>query len=330
MSYTSVSRFPKGTSLTKVTEVVELLGYRRVRDPLQVADRIHSMVWYDDTDFRSYTGVELSIYRNTKGELRVETRSTASRSYWDLKHQNRTLKLLRSLIGGDFLTDAGRNRYWHPEGEPPRPIFSGCYLARWQFHNASIKPFIYLDFRKLEGNLAKEVPTGFDLFDEFNPRLFSNNLVIPYIAAIWEDYFRSSFVALLKYTARREAVFKRARFTQQHLEAIATTKQSVEEAFADSLTFQRPSTIHKNYCLLDPGLDLAGSLRKPYRRRSVSLYKSIEAYIDIRNEFVHAGTMDTTLTDQKLETILEDFKVAVDRAYELFANHYNFTPIRDF
>lgn len=330
MSYTSDSKLGTNATLAQVRELIVLLGYKRADDVLKVPDRTDYFFWFDPTDYRSHTGVELDLFRRRRGRIAVQTRSRVGRSYWDLVHQNKTLKLLRGLLGGHFTTDAGRNRYWRPEGKPPSPESSGCFLARWRFHNALGKVLIYRSTRQFEAPIAREEPTGLPFVDEWNPRLFSNNLILPYAIAIWEEYFKFSFTALLKHSKNRQAAIKRASLPHGRLEAIAGGQQSVEEACAASLSFQRPSAISEHFKLLDPKLDLSGVLKKPYRRRKVSLFSSIEKLVEERNVFVHSGAVSTDLTDKKLETTLRDLEVAVDRAYMRFGEYAGFSPSRDY
>ena len=207
MSYTSNSELREGANLRRVLEVVELLGYRSAKDGLRIPNRVGSYMWYEENEYRSWTGVELNVYLDG-GRITIDTRSRVSRSYWDLDHQNRTLKLIRDLFGGNFTTDAGRNRCWRPDAPPPSPLSSGCYLARWRFHNALGKARVYLMTRKLEGDIARDKPAGLVFVDEINPRLLSNNLLIPYVIAVWEEYFRSTFSATLKNADKREVVLK--------------------------------------------------------------------------------------------------------------------------
>jgi hypothetical protein len=330
MSYTSESVLARGARLPQVEDVVALLGYRKGSDGLDVPNRVGSYFWYDDHDYRSWSGVGLNIYRTKRGPIKVTTRSTASRSYWDLTHQNKTLKLLRDLFKGHFETDAGRNRYWRPDAGPPAPITSGSYLARWRFQNGLGLAKIYLMNRKLDGPIAKNKPSGLLIFDEHNPRLLSNNFLLPYVVAVWEEYFRSTFTAALKYSTQRESALKRARLTHAHLEQVAIGTQPMERAVAESFSFQRPSTITENFRMLDPRLDLSAPLRKPYRNRRQSLYESIEGLIEHRNAFVHSGQMNMKLFDQRLNTVLTDIVAAVDRSYAYIAGHYKFKPITDY
>lgn len=330
MSYTSTSVLQSLTTVSQVKEIINLLGYKQSKDGLKVPNRITGYFWYDETDYRSWSGVELDIYKTPKGPIKVITRSTVSRSYWDLTHQNKTLKLLRDIFGGHFETDAGRNRYWRPHEPPPSPISSGCYLARWRFHNNFGRARIYLMSRNLEGHIARESTTGFGLIDQMNPRLLSNNLLVPYMIAVWEEFFRATFAACLRYSKQREAALKRAKLSHADLEKLAIGSVQVERSVAEFFSFQRPSAIAETFKLLDQKLDLAAPLRKPYRRRHVTLFDSIEALIKQRNTLVHEGDINLELFDKQLETTMTDLTEAINRAYNYIAKHYGFVPNHDY
>lgn len=330
MSYTSESELPKEVSISRLIEVVDLLGFEKVTDGLQVPERIGSYFWYEEKDYRSHVGVELDIYKSDEGNLLVSTRSRVGRSYWDLTHQNKTLKLLRDLFGGHFVTDAGKNRYWRPDAKPPTPMASGCFIGRWRMHNALGRASVYLMNRKLEGQNAKDEPSPFMFLDEYNPRLLSNNLLIPYIIAVWEEYFRHTFTVLLQYSSQRSSALKKARLTHHHLEHVATGANSIERAVAESFYFQRPTAISDQFKLIDKKLDIGGALRKPYKRRKISLYESIEAVVEDRNAFVHSGSMNMKLFDKQFKTVLSDIEEAANRAYEHIADTFDFEACHDY
>jgi len=331
MSYTSNSVLDSNAKIKTVIEAIELLGYVRLRKEFDIPNQVGSYMWISEIEYQSYVGVELQVYNDkSKGQITVDTRSRLGRSYWDLTHQNKTLKLLRDFFGGYFETDAGRNRYWRPEGKPPKPVAAGCYLARWRLHNALIKPKMYLQQRGLTQPNAKEEPTGIGFIDEMNPRLFSNNLVLPYMFAVWEAYFRDSFIAVLSSSSCREKVLKKSNLNVVQLEEIASSAASVERAVADYFSFQRPSKISENFRLAAPGLDLSSVLRKPYKRRKKSLYDEIDELVNDRNEFVHTGNMNTKFTDKRLLRFISDIEAAVERCYQEFGRVLDFKPDDEF
>ncbi len=326
MSYTSRSELRSGTSVKQVREVIDLLGYVRLDPGFRVPNMVANYHWFDAQDYRSWSGVELQIY-DEEGQIAVETRSTISRSYWDLDHQNRTIKLIRDLFGGTFETDAGKSRYLRPTGKPPLPISSGCYLSRWRFENALGKAMIYRQSRDLRGSIAVNKPTGIPTLDEINPRLLSNNLLIPFVIAVWEEFFRSTFAVILKYSMERERVLKKASLSHSQLEQIAGNQRPLEQAIAECFSFQRPSKIAANFLLLNGRLDLGAAMKFPYRKRKLNLYQSIENLVEYRNAFVHSGETNPALYDDQLQQILTDISEAVDRCYRAIASHYKFEAL---
>lgn len=328
MSYESESELPVGTSIARLKEVVELLGFKPVKDWVSLPQKIGCYFWVEPTEYKSWTGVELNIYKD-EGRIVLHTRTRISRSYWDLTHQNKTIKLIRDLFGGSFRTDEGNGRYLRPRTPPPSPLSSGCFLARWGLHNSLMKAHFYLQSRTFAGDAARDAPHPLPFLDDMNPRLLSNNLLIPFIIAVWEEYYRVTFTAALRYADKREVVLKKARLSHTQLEQIAAERQ-IERAIAECFSFQRPSMIGEHFKLIDSKLDLASAMRKPYRTRKVTLYDSIEALVETRNAFVHAGEMDMAMFYKQLQTILSDIVVAADRAYDTIGRHFGFTPIREY
>src|ERR1019366_8747879 len=121
---------------------------------------------------------------------------------------------------GQSVTDCVGSYFWYQEDD---------YRSYVGFNNAIIKANVYLESRNFKGTIAKETPSGLDFMDELNPRLLSNNLLLPYVIAIWEDYFRSTFAAALKYSKgkEREVALKKARLNHGHLEQarVATDRE---------------------------------------------------------------------------------------------------------
>ena len=71
-------------------------------------------------------------------------------------------------------------------------------------------------------------------------------------------------------------------------------------------------------------------MRKPHKRRTVTLYNSIEALVEGRNAFVHAGEIDMQTYDKQLGSSLTDIVEAVDRAYAAIGKHYGFSPLHNY
>lgn len=320
MSYESENFFPKGTRLSDVREFIELLGYKKTGvTNSKKYGRFEEYMYFDEEDYRSWIGVLLAIQIKPKS-LVVSTRTTVARSYYDLEQQNRTIFHLRKRFGGSFLTDEGRGRYQRTTSVPPTPAASGCHIAFERFGHNLIQGKIYLDARTFPKQYQGKADEFFATIG-MSPRLLSNNMLLPFIVASLEDYFKSTFVALLRYSPRKQSFFKGLRLQGDHLAAISDGK-SVEAQVAETLPFQNISAIARHFESLDPKLDLAGILRRPYRRRKESLYDLIEAIITTRHNFIHRAQLDLSLTEKRMEDLFYDLDEAITRIYKAITTYH--------
>lgn len=330
MSYCSENKLPLSTPINRLIEVIDLLGYTRVHDSLKLENEIASFMWFGNENSISFVGIELYVFKESD-YISVQTRTRVGRSYWDLEHQNKTISLLKSIFHGSFSTDEGSNRYLKFDEPLPSRLACALYKARWIYHNAMIKPLIYLDSRDMTGDVARKELTGLTWIDEMNPRFLSNNMIVPYIIGCWESYYRNSFVAILKYSSDpSERALKNCRISNEDL--LKALRDEVNLAFmlADKLSFQRPGIIAENFRALDSSIDIAAWLRKPFHNRKKTLFDSITELIDVRDRFVHTGVMTLDLSDKRIKRIIDDLNEAVDRAYDGFGDVYGFEPSYSF
>jgi len=315
MSYCSSNSLEPRTKVNDVIEFVRLLGYR-LEGSLNTKEvgRLRCFHWFDETDYRSWSGVELSIHES-QGTVQVETRTPIGRSYYDLTHQNDTIRLVRRHFGGSFVTDEGKGRYLRPLGGPPSPAASGCHLAFQRFGANLITCHVYHREREFRAPKRKR-STGVYVMDSTNPWLISNNLLLPYLVSVAEDYWKSTFIALLRYSNKKEVILRSSgRLTAEHLAAVSDGRRSVEEALVETLAFQRVSAACRHFSALDPKLDFGGVLRKPYRRRKQSLFDSLEQMTEIRHEVIHRARLSELVTDDFVAGLLHNLQVAVVRCY---------------
>lgn len=166
---------------------------------MKIESQLGAFIWEGSNESISFVGLELFVYKEDDC-ISVQTCTRAGRSYWDLRQQNKTISLLRSLFGGVFSTDEGTNRYMTLDVPEPSKIACSLYLDRWRFNNAMIKPLLYLNSRNVTGDIAREESTELPWMDDLNPRILSNNMILPYLIGCWESYFRNSFISILKYS----------------------------------------------------------------------------------------------------------------------------------
>lgn len=321
MSYSSTNELAQGTKLKDVLEFASLLGYRY--DGILKSDEVGPIScfdWFEEKDYCSWSGVELGIYEHDS-TVTVETRTPIARSYFDLEHQNKTIRLFRKHFGGTFTTDEGKGRYLRPGSGPPTPAASGCHLAFQRFGSNLITGHVYYMRRNFTGP-KPQAPSGIYVIDKTNPWLISNNLLLPFVVAIIEDYWKSTYVALLRYSAKKDTILRAGRLTPEQLAAVSEQRTTVEQAFAETLSFQRVSTVCKHFAALDPKLDFAGALRKPYRRRRIPLYDSLEEMTDLRHDVIHRAEISRRVTDAYLIALVHDLEVAIVRCYRQLTKTY--------
>lgn len=325
MSYCSENLLPSSTSVNRLLEVIELLGYRKVKSFIKDERLIGSYMWSGNNTI-SYVELELEIYRH-EDNISVQTRTRAGRSYWDLQWQNKTISLLKALFGGSFITDEGTNRYMKFDESEPSKIASSLYVARWSFNNAMVKPKIYLANRQVNSNIAHETQTEIPWLDSLNPRILSDNMIIPYLIGCWESFFRSSYIAILKYSdSVSEKALKKCNLSSKELLMALKHEATLENLIADKFSFQRPNIVNENFRQLDPNIDIATWLKRPYHNRKKTLFDSITETIDIRDSLVHTGNVNLNIMDKQINTIIDDLTAAVDRAYQGFGDVFDFIP----
>ena len=81
MSYSSENTLPIGTAIKDVRELIALLGYRKtgtLSDPEY--GRFEEYWFFDETDYRSWSGVELSISPQADRSIIVSTRPPLGRA----------------------------------------------------------------------------------------------------------------------------------------------------------------------------------------------------------------------------------------------------------
>lgn len=323
MGYYVKNFLPRNTSVKKIKIFVELLGYQKQKNNnLLGGEKVINVfyAWFSDIEFHSFHGVELCI--SVDEEVIIETRVNLSGSYYDIEYQRDTAKKIKEFLGGYFTSSCGKNRFYKIDHFPQNPslLSHGCYVAKWSFHNDLMK--LKYNFESIN-NTEEKPPTGLPHLDQFNSHLFINNLLLTYLIGIWEAFFRMLFVVLLKNYSDIEHAIKNINMSAKQIVSSLRDGVSLEHAIADSLSFQRPEVISKNFQCV--GFDIKRILKKPYGR--ADLFENIDSYVSIRNNISHRGRMDFSIENSLFKKILNEFNIAVDRIYEAVGKEYKFQPL---
>ncbi|WP_159730787.1 hypothetical protein [Methylosinus sp. Ce-a6] len=325
MSYETTNYLSKGVSKRHAAEFAKLLGYKRAGNYAHLGiSEVLSMIYFDEKDYRSWRTIELSIGTSEeKGVVYVHTRTQIGRSYYDFEMQNRTVREFRRRFGGAAVRDGGNGEGYAP-GPPIPPAASGCHLAmeRLDWNLTRVNCYLHSDLVPRDSNPLGSVEKIWPQLRELNPDVFVSNVLMTYLISAMEDYFKSSYVALLTYAEHKQKILKGVRLSGEQLVQISTGTLTVEQAAAELLSFQRLAAVGRHFAEIDQKLDVLAPLKRPYRRRKVNLLDRLEDLVTRRHELIHGMHVDSGLDRKKLEDHIHDLTVGISYVYKEITRHY--------
>ncbi|MGD0591640.1 MAG: hypothetical protein ABSA44_12725 [Bacteroidota bacterium] len=318
MECNCINTFPKKTKLSDITKFLSFLGYDKY------GGNPPYFIFYKRDRYKYHSGVSAEILRDYDNVIQVSTWIEIESNSYDYDYQKFTVKELKTRFGGSFSTDVGKNRF-------PRKYFStridaesGCYIAytRFQANLGTIKSFLstreYKNFPEPEKDNRPLVK---------HPVIVSNNLIVPFLVAATEDYFRSSFVALFQYSDKRKIFLKKAHLTDEDLINISMGNQTVENAVAYHLSFQDIGKICDNFNQLDRKINFRRILENKSKRQGYSLFNAFENIVEHRHRLVHRSRLDPYYYDRCVQRDLKITGKIISSVYNLFLKTYGWQPI---
>ena len=301
-------------SIQSVEELILLMGYKKTKFGYYCGE---------DFEYKYASGVSVRIGKKSLNQQYhiVFLRSQIWASFYDLQKMNNTLRMLRKYCNAYFISDNGKNRYF-VEGEKLDGVESGCYLAITRLENG---------FSDLKHSLQKypedEENEKFVLeYGIPSPSVFNSNVYSAFLCALIEEYFRTTYIALLRFSDRKEKVISNAKLSIYDLLYINAGECSFEEAYARILSFQNMDKIVKNFRELDSRLDVGTPLKKPYHRRKRTLYEQLHEIFERRHRMIHHVNMDLDYSKSALSKDIRDTEVAIKRVYTYLCERYGWTP----
>ncbi|MDO3547175.1 hypothetical protein [Ralstonia pseudosolanacearum] len=321
MSYSTENILPSGVTVAQVVAFAKLLGYTSGGNLAEPGHpKITYLGYFEEKDYRSWVPVELSVSIHD-GAVHAATRTRIGRSHYDFKFQTKTAREIRRRFGGKLVEDGPE---WFTPGPAFSPAASGCHLAigRLDWHLGRIRIFRSKGPLPPTLNNQAAIEKLVPFLREINPEVFLGNLLVPYVVSVVESYLKDSYIALLRYSPRKAAVLKGTRLSGEQLAAISDERLTVEEAVAETMSFQRLSAVGKNFQDLDSKLDFLGVLRKPYRRRKRTLLDDIDGLITKRHDLIHRMTLDVDMDASTVDGIVDDVHAAMNRIHKHLTKHY--------
>ena len=206
---------------------------------------------------------------------------------YDLQKMNETIRCLKQYCDASFEIDCGKNRYF-PEDTLIKGAESGCYFAVERLFNnfSSLKHILSKYPRDIEAEKSMYEISGIP-----TPNMFHANVYSTYLCSLIEEYFRTTYIALLKYSDRKDKILN-VKFSPYDMVDISNGEKTVEEVFAGTLSFQNIQKICSNFHALDNKLDIGQALKKPYHNRKKNQYEQVKDILERRHGLIHRLEID--------------------------------------
>ena len=273
--------------------------------------------WLCEEDYRSYAGVEATIFKPYNDDLlsklgycawALHTRTGSWASPSDREHQNKIIRQARAEFGGNFYNDSyGKNRYIKVEADPRDAASRGLYLV----YEELIKNIQSVQYALPEPtkDLEKLVGTKLEPLSTVDPVRVLYNALVPFAVAALEHFFSSCFKILLQYNPSAQQRLKEDSNTKVYMSdalSIQAGEMTVEDTVVRRYSFQNINGIHSAFNEWH-GIDIWRILRKKRKvgRRLQFLEVLLNDLIDIRHGVVHKFSLNKELRKQDIEEILD-------------------------
>lgn len=308
MGYDAYVHINKKYTKANIEKLLLMLGYEKRKDFFYCGN---------DDEYKYFTGVQVWLCDENKEERIYNVRCPIFAVAYDLKKVNETIRSLKQYCDATFESDIGKNRYF-PESQFTKGAESGCYFAVERLFNNFTNLRYALSKYPADMESDKELYKigGHLTLDMFNANVYST-----YLCSLIEEYFRSTYIALLKYSDRKEKILK-VKFTPYDLVDISNGDKTVEEVFARTLSFQNIHNICYNFHDLNSKLDLGQALKSPYRNRKKNLYEQIDEILERRHGLIHRLEIDYDYRTYNLQGDIDDVIIAIKRTYCYICNSY--------
>jgi len=329
---------PRNATRDQLKQFLEHRGYTRTEHLWDWPKGSLNYHWFDRSDFRSFDGVEATIYPPTDDEnvkklgqcdWALHTRTRSSGSVADKQEQNETIRAARQKFGGSFYNDwNGKDRYTpvHEDGRdaPARGIYLAYELVK---HNIRAVRFVLPEPHK---GLQELVGSKLESLATLDPTRVLYNALVPFAVAALEHFFSQTFKILLRYdsSARRRLEKQTRKVELADVVAIEANTRTIEDVVADWYSFQNIASIHNAFSEWF-GIDFWKLLRQRKRigKRISFLENRLEQLIKFRHSVVHGLFIDVEMGKQEIQEVL-DLALAV---IDVFVDHLEKnrgTPIR--
>ncbi|WP_294403957.1 hypothetical protein [uncultured Ruminococcus sp.] len=313
MGYDATNYLSPDISKKELADFIKSLGY---------SGKGTNYYFFKNDDYKYLCGVSLQISR-TDNSISVYTRTPIYCSFYDLEFQNSTIRKIKKQFGGYFISENGRNRYFIIGTDNTTPPERGCYAAHERLSNRFNELLFLLDNVNQDYNQAEAMES----FGIPSSATLLSNLSTTYLSSIIENYFRDLYVALIKYSDKKEKIITTSNINKYDLFEVSEGKLTIEDSVALSKSLQNIRKIDSYFRDINSKIDIKGVLSKPYHRRKETLFQTVERVLEQRHSLVHRLNVDISYKKENVISDIKSIQVALDRVYEHLCSIYNWTMI---
>ena len=313
MGYDSTSFLPTHC-VKNIREMLECSGYTRLSQSRYV-------LWEDNC--QTVSNITASISKSG-GDLEVHLHRSIWQTKFDVLAHNKTLRFLKSYIGGYFISDYGKNRYFPvPQYQLSKEEMAYC-RAHSNLHLNYMRLRMYLQGYKLAEHWSSpNSKKGLEIVGMLSqhPELVSNHFCAVYLVSCLEDYFKSIFANFLD-ICKNEKMLKEVRLHYEDLLELVVHKHSAGYVLANTISFQNIRNIITQLNVINPELKLENEFDRPFGGKGISPRARLQNLIDLRHGFVHNNKMRDSYTRLELDRDIKLITQLAARIYKRFSLVY--------
>lgn len=273
------------------------------------------LLWFNQEDFKSITGVEITIFPEIRGKRKfwsLHVRNTYSASWHDVSMMNKILTDSKKKFGGTIDGDYGKNKVAPLWEDDTSPMSRGIdYITRntsssIQMLEVSL-PQPWNNFQTVQKSKSTDKKIE-DFLAYTDPTRQIYIGLIPMLVAIFEFYFKETFRVLASYD---EGILSKIMQTSSDNKNLDTPE--IISSFINNVKFQNFKNVRKIY-KRHADLDIKSIIEES---TSIENYNKLKELINFRHDIVHRLESDWVFTR---EDFLEFHKVLKESLLSITCN----------
>ena len=252
------------------------------------------LLWFNQEDFKSITGVEITIFPEIRGKRKswsLHVRNTYNASWYDVSMMNKILTDSKRKFGGTIDGDYGKNKVAPLWEDDTSPMSRGIDYITRKIHDSILSLEVSLPLPWNNFQTANESKSSDKKIEDFlaytDPTRQIYIGLIPMLVAIFEFYFKETFRVLASYD---EGILSKIMQTSSDNKNLDTPE--IISSFINNVKFQNFKNVRKIY-KRHADLDIKSIIEES---TSIENYNKLKELINFRHDIVHRLESDWVFT----------------------------------